>query len=62
MHNRFQRQKALSIMRDVNQAYHLPNPPTWRAKTHRVMRKVFDLLSMLFTKGQQHLPRVSCDN
>ncbi len=49
-------------MRDFNNAYELPNPPSWREKTLGYMRKGFDWLSMLLTKGKQHLPQVSCDN
>lgn len=52
MDTRYQRQEALSIMRHVNEAYKLSNPPSWYGKTIVAVGKAVTWLKTLLPPKQ----------
>ena len=53
--SRYQRRRALSTMRKVNKAFHLPDPPFWYQRTYKDVEKA---LRSFFTDGKKLLNRV----
>ena len=56
---RYQRQEALSTMRQVNKAFGLLNPPSWYEKTVKDVKKAVTGLIGILTHQKQKPIRVS---
>ena len=59
---RNQRQQALNVMRTVNEAFVLPNPPTWRQKIRKAIEKSIIGLRKVFGNQKREPLRVSWHN
>lgn len=59
---RYQRRQALSIMSAVNEAYVLPNPPSWHVTTIKYVKNAITRLNRVFVPQKQEPFRVSWDN
>ncbi len=59
MNIRYQRQRALALMRMVNEAGVLPNPSSWRERTIEGIKKVITRLKRGFMPQKQEPSRVS---
>ena len=56
---RYQRKKALEVMRTVNKAFKLPNPPSWHEKTRKSVANAVTGTKRLFTHSKKEAIRVS---
>ena len=59
MNIRFQRQQALSVMRAVNKAYGLPNPPAWHERLNKAIQKAARNLKLMFKPRKLETKRVN---
>ena len=58
---RYQRRQALTLMRRVNEACVLPNPPSWHATTFEGIKRTITRLKRVFMPQKQEPTRVSRD-
>lgn len=56
---RYQRQEATYLMRMVNRAYRLPNPPSLNQKTYEAVKKVVNWFQQTFVPTKNGPARVS---
>lgn len=59
MNIRSQRQRALSIMSEVNKAYGLPNPSTWHERLNKVIKKATRKVNMMLKSREIETKRVN---
>lgn len=53
----YQRQKALSTMRMVNEAFVLPDPPSWHERTIKGVKKAYTVFKRVFMPREQETVR-----
>ena len=56
---RYQRQEATYLMRAVNKAYKIPNPPSWNKKTRKKVGKAAEWFLQTFLPSKKGPVRVS---